>query len=125
MVDQRLTALGGLTTDHAHRAQVERAVNEGEPVPMEVVRDYPDLFANVKSGEFRCRYGKRPFKSSANKAIQPACGNWEERWRLIVLIEFASSGRCRKASRSLLKCSKTIRMFGDSWISALATIRRP
>ena len=46
--DQRLTALGGLTTDHAHRAQVERALNEGEPVPMEVVRDYPDLFANVE-----------------------------------------------------------------------------
>lgn len=38
-----LKRIGGLTFDIAHRRQVENALKVGKPVPLDVLRDYPDL----------------------------------------------------------------------------------
>ena len=40
---EALRDIGGLTTDCAHRYNVEQAVKQGKPVPREVLKDYPDL----------------------------------------------------------------------------------
>ncbi len=41
--EARLRVIGGMTTDAAHRVRVERAIQEGKPVPPEVRADYPAL----------------------------------------------------------------------------------
>jgi hypothetical protein len=41
----------GAEIDIAHRAAVETALEEGKPVPAEVLADYPDLVAKVKPDE--------------------------------------------------------------------------
>lgn len=41
--EEGLRLIGGLTTDFAHRYNVEQARKAGKPVPPEVLNDYPDL----------------------------------------------------------------------------------
>jgi hypothetical protein len=40
---ERLRAIGGMTSDAAHRARVKQAIEEKKPVPDDVRADYPDL----------------------------------------------------------------------------------
>ena len=41
--NEGLSAIGGLGTDFAHRFKVKLAIEQGKAIPLEVLKDYPDL----------------------------------------------------------------------------------